>query len=931
MSFNTGGYSITGNTLNMTGYMGNPFTITVTGSDTIGSVLAGTASVTKAGSGTLTLTASGALPSTTALTVSGGTLDITGTSQTIASLSGGGAITGSSGSLTVTGGGTYSGTFSGSVGLISSGCQLVLLGSANSFGSVGVTGGILVVGGSLTSGSDPIIDPGGTLQIGYWGTTGSVGGDINDNGAVAFDRTDSLTYSGTISGTGSLEKYESGTLTLTGSNNYSGGTTIAVGTLQAGAEYALSPYSDVTVDDNCTLDLAGFDNEVNTLAGSGTVENSAADTTATLVVGNNTTGSTFSGVLQEDVGTGQLALDKIGGDTLTLAGTNTYSGQTTVEGGTLSLTGSIASSPVVLAGGVVSGSGTYESLTVATTTTLTSQPDNPSVSGESVTFTATVSPINLGYVIPSGTGETVAFYDETTGAPLGTGNLDVNGVATWTVSDLDVEDHYITATYSGDTTYGTSASDPLDQEVDPATTSVAIPSSATFYDGSVELDATVSVDSPGSGTPTGGVEFYDGSTDLGAGALDGSGHASLTTSDVVPGSHTITAVYSGDDNFPGSQSTASVSVVGETLSIDNPVVTPFTPVDAYGYEGDLYEGDVATVSGGVSNLDGAAFTVEVNWGDGNSAEDFHFAAGSSSFSVSHRFMLDSAAGQVNVDSSNGWATASETYQIGVTVTSGDNRTATGGASVTVVDPGPTILFTTETWGTPGDYTSLCTVTAFAYEAWNPTASFTYQWMEGGINGEQLGDGPTCTDVSFAERLMGVAVIATDANGASNVQGFSTTVQSPPAEPTVSISTDANQMVFEGDPATFAIHAESTTQPTYDMTVFYSTMDPPGGATAYTSSYGPQEVRFSYTAFTFNEATGEWSAPDKTFTINTAGGINGGGDASVSVQLSHPYLAVLGGSGTDTATATIVRPEVDITSPGSPSARSTWAMRVRGRR
>ena len=102
----------------------------------------------------------------------------------------------------------------------------------------------------------------------------------------------------------------------------------------------------MTVGDNGVLDMNGFDNQINTLSGTGTVENSFADSTATLAVGNDTTDSTFSGVLTD--GAGQLALDKIGGDTLTLGDTNNaYTGQTTVEAGGLSTgsSGSIASSP----------------------------------------------------------------------------------------------------------------------------------------------------------------------------------------------------------------------------------------------------------------------------------------------------------------------------------------------------------------------------------------------------------------------------------------------------------------------------------------------------------------------------------------------------------------------------------------------------------
>ena len=56
----------------------------------------------------------------------------------------------------------------------------------------------------------------GTLQLGNGGTTGSVAGNIVDNAALVFNRSDVLTYGGVISGTGTLTKIGTGTLILTG-------------------------------------------------------------------------------------------------------------------------------------------------------------------------------------------------------------------------------------------------------------------------------------------------------------------------------------------------------------------------------------------------------------------------------------------------------------------------------------------------------------------------------------------------------------------------------------------------------------------------------------------------------------------------------------------------------------------------------------------
>ena len=71
------------------------------------------------------------------------------------------------------------------------------------------------------------------MQIGDGGTTGSLyhAGGIANSGTLIFNRSDAYTYGGVVSGTGSLVQQGSGTLTLTAANTYTGGTTVASGTL----------------------------------------------------------------------------------------------------------------------------------------------------------------------------------------------------------------------------------------------------------------------------------------------------------------------------------------------------------------------------------------------------------------------------------------------------------------------------------------------------------------------------------------------------------------------------------------------------------------------------------------------------------------------------------------------------------------------------
>ena len=68
--------------------------------------------------------------------------------------------------------------------------------------------------------------------------------------------------------------------------------------------------------------------------------------------------------------------------------------------------------------------------------------------------------------------------------------------------------------------------------------------------------ATVTVQAPGAGTPTGTVTFMDGATTLGTGTLNGAGVATFTTTGLSVGHHNITAIYGGDASFNGSTSNA---------------------------------------------------------------------------------------------------------------------------------------------------------------------------------------------------------------------------------------------------------------------------------------------------------------------------------------------------------------------------------------
>ena len=211
------------------------------------------------------------------------------------------------------------------------------------------------------------------------------------------------------------------------------------------------------------------------------------------------------------------------------------------------------------------------SATVATSLT-------PSVYGQAVTFTATVTVVGPGstaVAIPTGT---VTFYDG--GTSIGTGSLNVvNGhdQATFSTSTLGAATHTITAAYSsGDGNFNASpVSTALAQVVnkDSTTTSVSATPSLANVGQTVTFTAVVAANAPGSGTPTGTVDFYDTttSTDLTPGGVAlSAGTATFSTTSLAVGSHTIKATYSGDANFLTSNASTGSVTIGQSIIVLDP-------------------------------------------------------------------------------------------------------------------------------------------------------------------------------------------------------------------------------------------------------------------------------------------------------------------------------------------------------------------------
>jgi autotransporter-associated beta strand protein len=453
---------------------------------TYAGVLSSTGSVVKQGAGSLILT--GASTHTGSLTVSQGILQI-----------GNGSTTGSTTSSIVnnasvvfnrSNASTHSAVISGTGSVTNSGTGTTTLSGANTY-----TGGTTISAGGIT--------------IGAGSTSGSIVGDVTNNGTLTFNRSDSYTYAGVISGTGGVTKSAAGTTTLSGNNAYSGTTTISAGALRIAHTNALgSATSTVSLPSNTAIELAGgltFSRNLSSagtgissggslrnISGNNTFNGNYTQTAASrinsdagiLTLGSagtltGTFGLTFGGagdiLVQRPIATSTGAVTKDGVGTLVLSAANTYSGVTTISGGTVrfalasalynNTTASWTKTNIVVNTGAtfainVGGTNEFTTSNVSTllTNLLTTINNNGLRSGSSIGFDTSNSPsdftissnitnstgtgagavgvvkLGTGTLVLSGTGNTYTGGTVINGGTLKAGNATCFGTGTITLN-----------------------------------------------------------------------------------------------------------------------------------------------------------------------------------------------------------------------------------------------------------------------------------------------------------------------------------------------------------------------------------------------------------------------------------------------------------------------------------------------------------------
>lgn len=324
LQFAVNGYTLTGDTLTLVADSDGDAPIIRVGDGssagdgmtaTINDVIAGTAGLTKTDLGTLVLT--GANTFTGGLAIDGGTLSVSADAN-LGNASNALTLNGSTLENTAAFATARSVTLSSGSGTFQTDANLTASGVIDGTGALTKTGsGTLTLSGTNTYTGGTTISA-GTLQIGNGGTSGSMVGNVTDNGVLAFDRSDAVSFGGVVSGTGSLTQAGSGILILDGNSSaFAGTTTVAAGTLEVGdaATSTASLGGNVQVDTGGTL--RGHGSVGGNVTNSGTVW--AGGSIGTLTIQGNYA-QTAQGILEvEATPAGQTSLLAVDG-TSSLAG-----------------------------------------------------------------------------------------------------------------------------------------------------------------------------------------------------------------------------------------------------------------------------------------------------------------------------------------------------------------------------------------------------------------------------------------------------------------------------------------------------------------------------------------------------------------------------------------------------------------------------------
>jgi autotransporter-associated beta strand protein len=446
-------------------------------------------------------------------------------------------------------------------------------------------------------------------------TSGS--GSIQINGTVVLPAAGILTvdsanfvyFGGVVSGTGGITKIGAGNLTLSGTNTYSGTTTISVGYVNLpNANGFGNTAGSTSISSTATVNITGSINIPEPLilnggngnVGAGAVRNFTSNATWSGTISLNAANTfiqsetgltlTLSGVISETGAGNGLSLSTNGTGKILLTNNNTYTGTTNADGDVY-INGSQIGSNLDITGttGHLSGNGgSVQDITVSQTDSSVSP---VTISGTPSQLTATALSMN------GASGQFMSYVLNNTTPGSGYSKLNVNGTVSlntgvaltlsgsyvphkgdvFTLIDNDGTVDPVTSNFAGlpegtnilfngvnsKISYIGGDGNNVTLTVQNSIPVVALTSSAnpSLHSHSINITASVTGNA---GVATGTVTFFEGLTNLGTVPLNGSGQAVLSISSLSVGSHNISANYSGDTNY----------VTGSVLAPFAQVVTP---------------------------------------------------------------------------------------------------------------------------------------------------------------------------------------------------------------------------------------------------------------------------------------------------------------------------------------------------------------------
>jgi hypothetical protein len=408
-------------------------------------------------------------------------------------------------------------------------------------------------------------DPAGTVQAGtpvqLTATVSNLDDSTTPSGTVQF------TLGGVDFGT-PVALNGSGVATTTNS-------ALPVGSAVIGARYIPgSPAFIESTADTVTLSVVAYATSTTLVVSPDTSTSAGSSVTLTATVANLDTAAVPTGTVQfkangADVGA-PAAVNGSGVATLTT---------TTLPAGSLTL----AATYLPATSGFVGSTSTgvpIEVLTFATSTTVTTSPVGSAPAGSSVTLSATVANTTAPGTVPMGS---VQF--KLNGSALGAPQpLDGSGVATLTTTSLPAGNQNLAATFvPSSTAFVESTSTGVSFQVltyTTTTTLVSAPAGPVAAGSSVTLTATVANTTAPGTTPTGSVQFKNGTTNLGSPvAVSGAGTAAFTTTALPVGTASLTAQFiPSGAAFLASTSAAVGLVVNPYATTTTLAVSPASAV-----------------------------------------------------------------------------------------------------------------------------------------------------------------------------------------------------------------------------------------------------------------------------------------------------------------------------------------------------------------